>query len=69
MATFIHRQGGRRTILDDDGHLRQFEEFGEPHAKISRETWANFASARKAFHGGNVHWEDDPSFPISLRDQ
>jgi hypothetical protein len=57
----IHRAGGRKTVYDGSGHLRQSTEFGEKKdAKTSRETWRDEASARKAFFKGGVTWINDP---------
>jgi len=55
-------RGGRKTIYDRTGHLRQLSEFSEKKdAKISRETWVDEASAKKAFFDGSVTWLNDTS--------
>jgi hypothetical protein len=64
VAKLIHRHGDIRTIYDDDGHVVQFEEWGEKKMKSSTQTWPDYESAKKAFFDGSVilePWIDYPN--------
>ena len=56
MAHLVHRHGDIRTVYDDDGHLVQFDEWGDKRKRISAEAWPDFTSAKQAFLDGLVKW-------------
>jgi hypothetical protein len=63
MTKFIHRQGHIRTVYDGDGHLLQFEEWGEKRKRTSIQTWPDEESAKKALFDGSANWEDWIDYP------
>jgi hypothetical protein len=57
MAMLIDVQGNVRTIYGDDGRLFQVD-MSERKLRLSRETWPDIESAKNAFSGHSIAWNE-----------
>jgi hypothetical protein len=57
MSTIIHEQDDFITIYDHYSKKLMMIELHGLQKKISRETWPNAASAKKAFYAGEFTWD------------
>jgi hypothetical protein len=53
---WISGRDGYCWLYDDDGHVREIEQFDEKKTRVSLETWPDAASARKAILDGSLTW-------------
>jgi len=58
MSTLIREQDGFITIYDHYSRRLMMIELHGVQKKISRETWPDAASAKKAFYAGEFTWDE-----------
>jgi len=58
MSTLIREQNGFITIYDHYSRKLMMIELHGVQKKISRETWPDAASAKKAFYAGEFTWDE-----------
>ena len=58
MSTLIREQDGFLTIYDHYSRKLMMIELYGVQKKISRETWPDAASAKKAFYAGEFTWDE-----------